>query len=167
MATLSVADPDHRVPLKPEFHFPSEFPYEFDSSPDTDSGDDEDDFFAGLTRRLTQQLSFKSQKNRVVVGSPESTLNGLGSMSVSSNGSPNGASSPTTTTTPSPFGAKNDTWDLIYEAAGQVARLKMATASSNGGASSKSCSNFQGIPSSGSFYPLSHNIPQHMAQVKL
>ncbi|CAI0412195.1 unnamed protein product [Linum tenue] len=164
MATLSVADPDHRVPLKPEFHFPSEFPYEFDSSPDTDSGDDEDDFFAGLTRRLTQQLSFKSQKNRVVVGSPESTLNGLGSMSVSSNGSPNGASSPTTTTTPSPFGAKNDTWDLIYEAAGQVARLKMATASSNGGASSKSCSNFQGIPSSGSFYPLSHNIPQHMAQ---
>ncbi|CAL1387473.1 unnamed protein product [Linum trigynum] len=141
MATMSVGDPDSWLPHKPEFTFPSEFPYDFDSSPDSDTCDDEDDFFAGLTRRLTQQLTFKSPENRVVVGSPESTLNGLGSMSVSSNGSPNGALSPTTT--PAPIGAKNDAWDLIYAAAGQVARLKMS----------------QGIPS-GSVYSLGHNTPQ-------
>lgn len=56
-----------------------------------------------------------------MAGSPESTLSGIGSWSVSSNGSPNGGLSPPTT----PFTAKNDTWDLIYAAAGQVARLKM------------------------------------------
>lgn len=63
-----------------------------------------------------------------MAGSPQSTLSGIGSWScrsaVSSNGSPNGPSqfpSPP----PTPFGAKNDTWDLIYAAAGQVARMKM------------------------------------------
>lgn len=65
----------------------------------------------------------------VIAGSPQSTPSGIGSWSgrsaVSSNGSPNGSSrfpSPPTT----PFGASNDTWDLIYAAAGQVARLKMS-----------------------------------------
>ncbi|XP_037494617.1 uncharacterized protein LOC119370472 isoform X1 [Jatropha curcas] len=123
--------------FNPSFSFPSEFPYEFDSfgsssslsSPDesvigsteTESSN-EDDFLAGLTRRLTQQITVKSQKKTVMAGSPESTLSGIGSWSVSSNGSPNGVLSPPTT----PFGAKNDTWDLIYAAAGQVARLKMS-----------------------------------------
>lgn len=64
-----------------------------------------------------------------MAGSPQSTLSGIGSWSgrstISGNGSPNGplqvVSPPTT-----PFGARNDTWDLIYAAAGQVARLKMS-----------------------------------------
>ncbi|KAJ9175802.1 hypothetical protein P3X46_014316 [Hevea brasiliensis] len=118
------------------FSFPTEFPYEFElkgssaslSSPDESvvgsseiENCDEDDFLAGLTRRLTQQFTVKPD-NWVVAGSPESTLSGIGSWSVSSNGSPNGVLSPPTT----PFRAKNDTWDLIYAAAGQVARLKMS-----------------------------------------
>ncbi|CAN1148212.1 hypothetical protein LINPERPRIM_LOCUS37952, partial [Linum perenne] len=71
-----------------EFNFPSEFPYEFDSAPDSACADDDNDFFAGLTRRLTQQISLNPQKKRMVARSPESTLSGLGSMSVSSNGNP-------------------------------------------------------------------------------
>lgn len=68
------------------------------------------------------------QKARVLSGSPQSTLIQVGSWSgqstMSSNGSPNGpsqVSSPPTT----PLGVNNDAWDLIYQAAGQVARLKM------------------------------------------
>ncbi|XWS65914.1 hypothetical protein CRYUN_Cryun05aG0154500 [Craigia yunnanensis] len=129
--------------------FPTEFPYEFDSfdssalsspvesvvgSTETESSD-EDEFLAGLTRRLTHSTSQKltvpslsldkNEKTKVLASSPQSTLSGLGSWSASSNGSPNGPShvpSPRTT----PFGAQNDTWDLIYAAAGQVARLKMS-----------------------------------------
>lgn len=68
------------------------------------------------------------EKARVVSGSPQSTLSGIGSWSGrsggSSEGSPNGSTrvpSPTTT----PFPAGNDAWEVLYEAAGQVARLKM------------------------------------------
>lgn len=63
--------------LKPSLSFFSEFPYEFDSlgspsalsspvessmgsSTETESSD-EDDFLAGLTRRLTQQLAVKPE----------------------------------------------------------------------------------------------------------
>ncbi|KAJ6720518.1 hypothetical protein OIU85_023705 [Salix viminalis] len=70
--------------LKPSLCFPSEFPYEFDtfgsssplsspvesvmgSSTETESSDD-DDFLAGLTRRLTQQLAVKPEKKWVVAG---------------------------------------------------------------------------------------------------
>ncbi|KAJ6726979.1 H/ACA RIBONUCLEOPROTEIN COMPLEX NON-CORE SUBUNIT NAF1-LIKE [Salix purpurea] len=123
--------------LKPSLSFFSEFPYEFDSlsspsalsspvessmgsSTETESSD-EDDFLGGLTRRLTQQLAVKPENKWVKAASPESTLGELGSWSVSSNGSPDGVSPPPMT----PFGAKNDSWDLIYAAAGQVARLKM------------------------------------------
>ncbi|XP_007009141.2 PREDICTED: uncharacterized protein LOC18585980 [Theobroma cacao] len=136
--------------LIPSHGFPTEFPYEFDSfdsssalsspvesvvgSTETESGD-EDEFLAGLTRRLAHSTSQKftvpvlsldkTEKSGVLASSPQSTLSGLGSWSTSSNGSPNGPSqvpSPPTT----PFGAQNDTWDLIYAAAGQVARLKMS-----------------------------------------
>ncbi|KAG6728696.1 hypothetical protein I3843_02G164900 [Carya illinoinensis] len=139
----------------PSFCFPTEFPYEFDSfgphsslsspvesvagSTENESSDEED-FFAGLTRRLaqsslheTQKLAFRREtRNKpewVMAGSPQSTLGGIGSWSgrsaVSSNGSSNGPSqvpSPPTT----PFGASNDALDVIYAAAGQVARLKMS-----------------------------------------
>ncbi|GKU92037.1 hypothetical protein SLEP1_g5818 [Rubroshorea leprosula] len=134
--------------LPPSHGFPNEFPYEFDSldssalsspvvsvgSTETDSSD-EDEFFLGLSRRLSRSSSQKlavpsfnqdkTEKSGVMASSPQSTLSGIGSWSVSSNGSPNGPSqapSPPTT----PFGAQNDAWDLIYEAAGQVARLKMS-----------------------------------------
>jgi len=142
------------------FAFPSEFPYEFGlSSPpleslagsteaETESSDGEEDFFAGLTRRLSQsslnearkQLSalpiqpdngtFSEipRKTQGLVGSPQSTLAGIGSWSgrsaVSGDGSPNGYSrvpSPSTT----PFDENNDPWEVIYAAAGQVARLKI------------------------------------------
>ncbi|XVE52586.1 hypothetical protein DITRI_Ditri02bG0133600 [Diplodiscus trichospermus] len=133
--------------LIPSHGFPTEFPYEFDSfsalsspvesvvgSTETESSD-EDEFLAGLTRRLAHSTSQKltvpslpldkKEKTRAMASSPQSTLSGLGSWSASGNGSPNGPSqvpSPPTT----PFPAQNDTWDLIYAAAGQVARLKMS-----------------------------------------
>ncbi|XP_073226617.1 uncharacterized protein [Cicer arietinum] len=124
----------------PEFdatlNFPSEFPYEFElSSPEsTESSDEEENFFAGLTQRLSQstlnetrsQLSTTPPtKTRDLAGSPQSTLSGIGSWSGRSNssgsGSPNGNSR-----VPSPVTAPfNDPWEVIYAAAGQVARLKM------------------------------------------
>ncbi|KAJ8747358.1 hypothetical protein K2173_012938 [Erythroxylum novogranatense] len=127
--------------FKPSLNFPTEFPYEFDpfgsssalSSPvesvvgSAESGDDDNgdgDFLSGLTRRLTQQLAVKPEKSKwVMAGSPKSTLSGIGSWSVSSNGSPKAGISPPTT----PFELKTDPCDLIYEAAGQVARLKMSS----------------------------------------
>ncbi|KAL0003232.1 hypothetical protein SO802_017013 [Lithocarpus litseifolius] len=185
--------------FEPSLIFPTEFPYEFDSfgsssalsspvesvagSTETESSDEED-FFAGLTRRLTQSSLQETQKltvpssfshtkpEWVIAGSPQSTLSGIGSWSgrsgVSSNGSPNGPSqfpSPPTT----PFGAQNDTWDLIYAAAGQVARLKVSGESQKYNpqsrgllsypnttpAASKSC-NFGLYPNQ----PLTHNLPQ-------
>ncbi|KAK2637471.1 hypothetical protein Ddye_032263 [Dipteronia dyeriana] len=134
--------------------FPIEFPYEFDSalsspvdsvvcSTETETensvSSDEEDFLAGLTRRLThstQKLAVpgvthdKLEKSGVMSGSPESTLSGIGSWSMSSNDSPNGSSlvsSPPAT----PFSCQNDTWNLISAAAGQVARLKMSNEAIN------------------------------------
>ncbi|XP_038992134.1 uncharacterized protein LOC120115498 [Hibiscus syriacus] len=127
--------------------FPCEFPYEFDSfsalsspvesvveSKETESSD-EDEFLSGLTRCLayswSQKLTVptlyrdKNEKKVALASSPRSTLSGLGYWSSSSNNSPVGPSqvpSPSTT----PFCAQNDTWDLIYAAAGQVARLRMS-----------------------------------------
>ncbi|KAJ9160233.1 hypothetical protein P3X46_025654 [Hevea brasiliensis] len=122
------------------FCFPAEFPYEFDSfgscalsfpvesvegSTETESSD-EDDFLVGLTRRMTQQLAVEPNKKKwVMAGSPESTLGGIGSWSLSSNGSSNGEISPPKT----PFGVKGDLGDLIYAAAGPVSRLKMTNES--------------------------------------
>ncbi|KAJ0101831.1 hypothetical protein Patl1_06486 [Pistacia atlantica] len=91
--------------------FPTEFPYEFDSldsalsspvvsvqgSTETENTSDEEDFLAGLTRRLTHSSTQKlavpgltkdKLESWVMAGSPESTLSGIGSWSVSSNGSP-------------------------------------------------------------------------------
>ncbi|XP_057431731.1 uncharacterized protein LOC130724507 [Lotus japonicus] len=125
------------------FCFPPEFPYEFGvSSPstETESSSDEEaeDFLASLTRRLSQSSLYEARKQqqqqqqlasstaakmmRVSAGSPQSTLSGIGSWSGrSSDGSPNGQSrvpSPQTT----PFA---DPWEVLYAAAGEVARLKM------------------------------------------
>ncbi|MED6186566.1 hypothetical protein PIB30_067947 [Stylosanthes scabra] len=136
------------------FGFPSEFPYEFGlSSPvesvagstETESSDEEEDFFAGLTRRLSQATIHESRKQQLtppitatekaegcksggMAGSPQSTLSGFGSWSgrslVSGEGTPSGSSRvPSPSTTPLPD--QNDPWEVIYQAAGQVARMKM------------------------------------------
>ncbi|KAK4431733.1 hypothetical protein Salat_0935400 [Sesamum alatum] len=87
-----------------EFRFPSEFPYDFET---------------GGRQRL--------EKLWVMSTSPQSTLAHLGSWAArsaggSSNGSPNGVPSPPAT----PLGSEYDAiGDLIYRAAGQVAKLKL------------------------------------------
>ncbi|XP_015931426.1 uncharacterized protein LOC107457766 [Arachis duranensis] len=142
-----------------EFGFPSEFPYEFDSfgleplsSPPVESvagsteteSSDEEDFFAGLTRRLSQatvhetrnqQLSSvpisnsdkaeREKTTRVLAGSPQSILSGIGSWSGRSAGSGDGSPEGGCSRVSSPFSAANDAWEVISAAAGQVARLKM------------------------------------------
>ncbi|KAG7639122.1 hypothetical protein ISN45_At02g034810 [Arabidopsis thaliana x Arabidopsis arenosa] len=124
--------------------FPNEFPYEFDSpsfspgftSPgdstetEDESSDDEEDFLAGLTRRLapsTQRLPsplFKSEEKRQVAAtSPQSTLSGLGSFSNS------GSRSPILPSPPAPTSSfrRDNAWDVISAAAGEVARLKLGS----------------------------------------
>ncbi|KAE9615025.1 hypothetical protein Lal_00048151 [Lupinus albus] len=143
--------------LETEFPFPSEFPYEFDSfglenlnsplesvagSIETECSDEED-FFAGLTRRLSQasihetrlsQLtvpisnSTKSeiQKVRVISGSPQSTLSGIGCWSGQSPGS--GEESPNESSrvpSPNTTAFSNNALGSIYAAAEEVRRLKI------------------------------------------
>ncbi|XAR66226.1 hypothetical protein NMG60_11012376 [Bertholletia excelsa] len=120
------------------FGFPVEIPYDFASccsssvlsSPvesvvgSTETESDEEDLLFGLTRQLAFSRITSAprnlEKSRVSSGSPQSTLGAVESWSGSSNG-PSQVPSPPTT----PPGGDNDAWDLIYAAAGQVARLKM------------------------------------------
>ncbi|KAI9156506.1 hypothetical protein LWI28_007749 [Acer negundo] len=154
LETTTAAAAESLKPSSVTVSFPMEFPYEFDSalsspvdsvvcSTETETenslSSDEEDFLAWLTRRLThstQKLAVpvvthdKLEKSWVMSGSPESTLSGIGSWSMSSSDSPNGSSlvsSPPAT----PFSCQNDTWDLISAAAGQVARLKMSNEALN------------------------------------
>ncbi|KAE9606153.1 hypothetical protein Lal_00024788 [Lupinus albus] len=141
-----------------ELGFPSEFPYEFDSfalghqisPPDSlvcstkTASNEEEDFFAGLNRRLSQASLHETRQSQhtvpihnsnkteiqkkvlVIFGSPETTLIGRrdwsgqspGSGDVSLNGSSR-VPSPNTTA------FSNDAWDAIYAAAEQVSRLKI------------------------------------------
>ncbi|KFK36881.1 hypothetical protein AALP_AA4G183900 [Arabis alpina] len=131
--------------------FPNEFPYEFDSpafspgftSPgdstetEDESSDDEEDFLAGLTRRLapsTHRLpplkSFtinKPEEKRQVAAatSPQSTLSGLGSFSNSGSRSPILPQPPLQSHTTS-F-RRDNAWDVISAAAGEVAKLKLGS----------------------------------------
>ncbi|KAJ0705139.1 hypothetical protein HanPI659440_Chr14g0570271 [Helianthus annuus] len=98
-------------------------PYDFASSSSTESESDDDDVIPGLTHRFTRSVSLQErlkvpytiQKKRVFSVSPESTLNW------NACGPTHVRSSPTT-----PFGQPdNDALELIYAAAGQVARMKM------------------------------------------
>lgn len=109
-------------------------------STETESSDGEENFLAGLTRRLSQTSLHEARKQfstvseiprktrQGLVGSPQSTLAGIGSWSgrstISGEGSPNGYTrvpSPSTT----PFDENNDPWEVIYAAAVQIARMKM------------------------------------------
>lgn len=114
--------------------FPTEFPYEFDSPAFTspgdstdESSDDEEDFLAGLTRRLapsTHRLPPPSEvKRQVAATSPQSTLSGLGSYSNSGSRSP--VLPPSQAHTAS-F-RRDSVLDVISAAAGEVARLKLGS----------------------------------------
>ncbi|CAM8958286.1 unnamed protein product [Rhodiola kirilowii] len=115
-----------------------EYLYEFGFSSPLESlastESEEDDFFVELTGRLTMSESRKVlpgdlylplEAPKVTGGSPQSILGGIGSWSGrltnSSNHSPLQGLSPPAT----PYVAKDETLELIYAAAGQVARLKM------------------------------------------
>ncbi|RWR92081.1 hypothetical protein CKAN_02127400 [Cinnamomum micranthum f. kanehirae] len=129
--------------------FPVDFSYGFGSygsalsSPvesvvgSTETESDEEDYMAGLTRKMASSTLQDEDKTNspgfskgVVAGSPQSTLctmgtwssSGLGSSSGSSNG-PSQVPSPTSAT---PMYEKEvDAWELLYAAAGQVVRMKM------------------------------------------
>ncbi|KAL0866401.1 hypothetical protein Bca101_045519 [Brassica carinata] len=124
-----------------ELGFPNEFPYEYDSSAFTSPGDstetedetseDEDDFFAGLTRRLalsTQRLPSPPPPPFVKaaeVNSTESTRSVLGSLTTSGDKSPNGPFSQAPSRPESPC-VEEDSLKVISAAAGEVAKIKNA-----------------------------------------
>lgn len=99
----------------------------------TETESDEEDFIAGLTRKMAQSTfediskktnsGFASENAKAWVssGSPQSTLcavgSGCGCRQGSSRGSPNG---------PSHGSSPPATWDLLYAAAGEVARMRMS-----------------------------------------
>lgn len=126
--------------------FPCEFPYGFGSfngfssdlgSPvesvvgSTETESDEEDYLAGLTRQMAHStLEDEYRRNRVASGaentkrrtaseSPQSTLcaagNACGCGQGSGHGSPNG---------PLRVSSSSATWDLLYAAAGEVAKLR-------------------------------------------
>ncbi|KAK9289900.1 hypothetical protein L1049_008061 [Liquidambar formosana] len=98
----------------------------------TETESDEEDYLAGLTRQMARSTldddsgkpnyGFASENTKawVMAGSPQSTLCALGSgcgcRQGSSRGSPNG---------PSQASSPPGTWDLLYAAAGEVARMRM------------------------------------------
>lgn len=113
-----------------EFCFPTEFPYDFETQTDQLLEVRNillllSSIFLGFLYSFLKLLFSRFlflQKFWVMSSSPQSTLAHLGSAGGSSNGSPNGVTSPPTT----PLGAKYDAvGDLIYLAAGQVAKLKL------------------------------------------
>lgn len=125
-------DKNHTAESDSEFCFPTEFPYDFGIKGDEHLG------VLTVSLYLFHFLDFSclfyfifgsqfSQKRWVMSTSPQSTLAHMGSWTGrssggSSNGSPNGVRSPST----APSGAKNvAVGDLIYLAAGQVAKLKL------------------------------------------
>uniref|UniRef100_A0A7C9D719 Uncharacterized protein n=1 Tax=Opuntia streptacantha TaxID=393608 RepID=A0A7C9D719_OPUST len=92
----------------------------------TGSETDEDDLLAGLPHQLTRSTISNSplpSKGVSLSTSPQSTLCGFAANQGSSRGTPVGAVSPAKDT-------KEDdgaTWDLLYKAAGEVARIKLRT----------------------------------------
>nr|GMC74302.1 uncharacterized protein LOC109191910 isoform X2 [Ipomoea batatas] len=96
----------------------------------TETESDEDDFITGLTRKMAQSTlhdsvyDHENTKAWRLSGSPQSTLCGvLGGGCGCSPNYPSRVSSP-----PTPEMARNaddGAWDLLYAAAGEVARMKM------------------------------------------
>ncbi|GMP50948.1 hypothetical protein CsSME_00017362 [Camellia sinensis var. sinensis] len=133
------------------FCFPNEFPYGFGSdlsSPvesvvsSTETESDEEDYIAGLTRKMARStlhddlwktdsvFSYETHKSWAMAGSPQSTLcmGGGGGCSEqgSSRGSPNGPSQVSSPPAAAAALHRNDAaLDLLYAAAGEVARMRI------------------------------------------
>ncbi|KAL3531755.1 hypothetical protein ACH5RR_005276 [Cinchona calisaya] len=105
------------------------------SSPSTETESDDDEYITGLTQKMAHSTLYDSaalaSENKTgwgLSGSPQSTLQsalcgGCGCNHGSSRGSPNcplQVASPTTV-----MNGKDAAWDLLYAAAGEVARLRM------------------------------------------
>lgn len=122
--------------------FPFEFPYGFGpfgnssselSSPvesvvgSTETESDEEDYIAGLTRQIAHSTleddAFAAEKTKAqfVSGSPQSTLCTVGSGCGCRQGSSRGGSN-----CQSQVSSPPETWDLLYAAAGEVARMRMS-----------------------------------------
>lgn len=92
------------------------------------SESDEEDGLDGLERRMADLLAGEGGKGtgskvEVMAGSPQSTLCGL---AASGEDSPNGGASQVSSPPSSPLEQPpTDPWDVLSEAAGQVARLRM------------------------------------------
>lgn len=118
-------DKNNTTELDSEFCFPTEFPYDFGTKSD-EILEVYIHFFLQFSHFMFSfsDGSHFSQKRWLMSTSPQSTLSHMSSWNGrsaggSTNGSPNGFPSPPTT-------PKNDAVeDLIYLAAGQVARLKL------------------------------------------
>ncbi|CAI9295933.1 unnamed protein product [Lactuca saligna] len=102
------------------------FPHHFASPYSTESESDDEDVVA-LTHRFSRSASFTEplsnnlKEKRVFSGSPESTLGWLGSVHSQPPSLP-------------PFvRSDEDAWNMIYAAAGQVARMKMRMSLNNRG----------------------------------
>ncbi|KAI3925689.1 hypothetical protein MKW92_045726 [Papaver armeniacum] len=121
-------------------------PVESVGSSSTETESDEEDFLAGLTQQMVhstlQEVEksitatspvFASEKPKtwVLSGSPQSTLCEVGSCwsggsgGGSSRGSPTNGPSQVSSPPTTPINEKDDAWELLYAAAGQVVRMKM------------------------------------------
>ncbi|XP_020577242.1 uncharacterized protein LOC110022570 isoform X2 [Phalaenopsis equestris] len=94
-----------------------------------ESESEEEDYIAGLTRQMAHSFLDDEKLStalnaKIMATSPQSTLCDTGIWTASNEGSPNGpsqVSSPPST----PFEQrKDDAWDILYAAAGQVGRMR-------------------------------------------
>lgn len=99
----------------------------------TENESDEDDYITGLTRKMARStleeggLGYENGKGLNLSGSPQSTLCGVlgaacGCKQGSSRGSPNCLSQ---ASSPPPMSRPDVSLDLLYAAAGEVARIRM------------------------------------------
>ncbi|WVZ98815.1 hypothetical protein U9M48_044196 [Paspalum notatum var. saurae] len=129
MSTTESSDLGEEFWLPEEFLDDDFFSEEEKAAVAARSESDEEDSLAGLSRRLAGLLGDggdhkppPAKAAEVTVGSPQSTLCGLPK---SGQESPNGGASKGTSPPSSPLEQPPaDPWELLYEAAGQVARLR-------------------------------------------
>lgn len=108
-----------------------------DVMPESES--EEEDYIAGLTRQMARSFlgdekgsSVSNSMLKVMATSPQSTLSDAGIWSASSRGSPNGPSQVSSPPSSPLEQRKDDAWDLLYAAAGEVGRMKQSELSVNG-----------------------------------
>uniref|UniRef100_A0A5B7A8E9 Uncharacterized protein n=1 Tax=Davidia involucrata TaxID=16924 RepID=A0A5B7A8E9_DAVIN len=144
------------------FYFPHEYsyglgsfaPYSDLSSPvesvvgSTETESDEEDYIAELTRKMAHStlqdhywkgeigLGYEKQKSSTLSGSPQSTLcpvlGGCGCKPGSSRGSPNAPSQMSSPPPAALMGRNEADWDLLYAAAGEVAKMRLIEEGSTG-----------------------------------